>query len=135
MRAYDGELGAAVARAQHGAEAAFTVAYRLVQPGLLGYLRDATPEETAPRHLSTAAGGRNRVAAYCAEQLTGERSAPNKPAGPDRPGEHTEGRKHSSGAHSARPGNGSIGADAGDVQPTAGNSPENGSKEGSRNRP
>lgn len=96
---------------------------------------DATPDETALRHLSTAAGGRNRVAAYCAEQLTGERSAPNKPAGPDQPGEHTEGRKHSSGAHSDRPGNGSIGADAGDVQPTAGNSPENGSKEGSRNRP
>ncbi|MFB7928937.1 MULTISPECIES: RNA polymerase sigma factor [Streptomyces] len=39
MRAYDGELGAAVARAQQGDEAAFAVAYRLVQPGLLGYLR------------------------------------------------------------------------------------------------
>ncbi|MGX1561800.1 RNA polymerase sigma factor [Streptomyces sp. NPDC055506] len=39
MQAYDGELGAAVARAQQGDEAAFAVAYRLVQPGLLGYLR------------------------------------------------------------------------------------------------
>ena len=39
MQAYDGELGAAVARAQEGDEAAFAVAYRLVQPGLLGYLR------------------------------------------------------------------------------------------------
>ncbi|MGI5428174.1 RNA polymerase sigma factor [Streptomyces sp. CA-179760] len=39
MRAYDGELGAAVARAQQGDEAAFAVAYRFVQPGLLGYLR------------------------------------------------------------------------------------------------
>ena len=39
MQAYDGELGAAVARAQDGDEAAFAVAYRLVQPGLLGYLR------------------------------------------------------------------------------------------------
>jgi RNA polymerase sigma-70 factor (ECF subfamily) len=38
-QAHDGELGAAVARAQHGDEAAFAVAYRLVQPGLLGYLR------------------------------------------------------------------------------------------------
>ncbi|MFI6039115.1 RNA polymerase sigma factor [Streptomyces sp. NPDC051315] len=37
--AYDGELGAAVARAQDGDEAAFAVAYRIVQPGLLGYLR------------------------------------------------------------------------------------------------
>ncbi|MEU1050976.1 RNA polymerase sigma factor [Streptomyces sp. NPDC005876] len=37
--AYDGELGAAVARAQQGDEAAFAVAYRIVQPGLLGYLR------------------------------------------------------------------------------------------------
>lgn len=37
--AYDGELGAAVARAQEGDEAAFATAYRLVQPGLLGYLR------------------------------------------------------------------------------------------------
>ncbi|MCK8435305.1 RNA polymerase sigma factor [Streptomyces sp. D2-8] len=36
---YDGELGAAVTRAQQGDEAAFAVAYRLVQPGLLGYLR------------------------------------------------------------------------------------------------
>ncbi|MFF7308544.1 sigma-70 family RNA polymerase sigma factor [Streptomyces sp. NPDC008137] len=39
MREYDGELGAAVARAQQGDEAAFAVAYRFVQPGLLGYLR------------------------------------------------------------------------------------------------
>ncbi|MEU4468476.1 RNA polymerase sigma factor [Streptomyces sp. NPDC024017] len=38
-QAYDGELGAAVARAQQGDEAAFAVAYRLVQPGLFGYLR------------------------------------------------------------------------------------------------
>ncbi|MFJ7177068.1 RNA polymerase sigma factor [Streptomyces massasporeus] len=38
-QAYDGELGAAVARAQQGDEAAFAVAYRLVQPGLHGYLR------------------------------------------------------------------------------------------------
>jgi RNA polymerase sigma factor (sigma-70 family) len=39
VQAYDGELGAAVARAQEGDESAFAVAYRLVQPGLLGYLR------------------------------------------------------------------------------------------------
>ncbi|WLW52696.1 RNA polymerase sigma factor [Streptomyces sp. YU58] len=38
-QAYDGELGAAVARAQQGDETAFAVAYRIVQPGLLGYLR------------------------------------------------------------------------------------------------
>ncbi|GHD52084.1 MULTISPECIES: RNA polymerase sigma factor [Streptomyces] len=37
--AYDGELGAAVARAQQGDEAAFALAYRIVQPGLLGYVR------------------------------------------------------------------------------------------------
>jgi RNA polymerase sigma factor (sigma-70 family) len=35
----DGELGAAVERAQDGDESAFAVAYRIVQPGLLGYLR------------------------------------------------------------------------------------------------
>ncbi|MFD5283294.1 RNA polymerase sigma factor [Streptomyces rubrogriseus] len=39
VQAYDGELGAAVARAQQGDEAAFAVAYRFVQPGLLGYVR------------------------------------------------------------------------------------------------
>lgn len=39
MQAYDGELGAAVARAQEGDEEAFAFAYRLVQPGLLGYVR------------------------------------------------------------------------------------------------
>ncbi|MFC8424753.1 RNA polymerase sigma factor [Streptomyces sp. NPDC057236] len=38
-QAYDGELGAAVARAQKGDEAAFAAAYRLVQPGLLVYVR------------------------------------------------------------------------------------------------
>ncbi|WP_369198804.1 RNA polymerase sigma factor [Streptomyces djakartensis] len=38
-QAHDGELGAAVARAQQGDEDAFAAAYRLVQPGLLGYLR------------------------------------------------------------------------------------------------
>ncbi|QDO41173.1 RNA polymerase sigma factor [Streptomyces sp. RLB3-17] len=39
VRARDGELGTAVAQAQDGDEAAFAVAYRMVQPGLLGYLR------------------------------------------------------------------------------------------------
>ncbi|MFD8218151.1 RNA polymerase sigma factor [Streptomyces sp. NPDC059697] len=39
VQAYDGELGAAVARAQQGDEAAFAMAYRIVQPGLLGYVR------------------------------------------------------------------------------------------------
>ncbi|MEU9990421.1 RNA polymerase sigma factor [Streptomyces sp. NPDC048045] len=38
-QARDGELGAAVARAQDGDESAFAVAYRIVHPGLLGYLR------------------------------------------------------------------------------------------------
>ncbi|GGY19837.1 RNA polymerase sigma factor [Streptomyces djakartensis] len=38
-QAHDADLGAAVAGAQQGDEAAFAVAYRLVQPGLLGYLR------------------------------------------------------------------------------------------------
>jgi RNA polymerase sigma-70 factor (ECF subfamily) len=44
-RTSDGELGAAVARAQEGDEAAFAVAYRLVQPGLLGYLRGLVGDE------------------------------------------------------------------------------------------
>ncbi|MET7696202.1 MULTISPECIES: RNA polymerase sigma factor [unclassified Streptomyces] len=39
VQAYDGELGVAVGQAQEGDEAAFAVAYRIVQPGLLGYLR------------------------------------------------------------------------------------------------
>ncbi|MER5471389.1 RNA polymerase sigma factor [Streptomyces sp. NPDC002935] len=39
VRPHDAELGVAVARAQEGDEAAFAVAYRIVQPGLLGYLR------------------------------------------------------------------------------------------------
>ncbi|PBC61817.1 RNA polymerase subunit sigma-24 [Streptomyces sp. Tue6028] len=39
MQARDAELGAAVARAQEGDEVAFAAAYRIVQPGLLGYLR------------------------------------------------------------------------------------------------
>ncbi|WP_345015783.1 RNA polymerase sigma factor [Streptomyces shaanxiensis] len=39
VHAHDGELSAAVARAQEGDEAAFAIMYRLVQPGLLGYLR------------------------------------------------------------------------------------------------
>ncbi|MBL1099473.1 RNA polymerase sigma factor [Streptomyces coffeae] len=38
IQACDGELGAAIARAQDGDEAAFALAYRIVQPGLLGYL-------------------------------------------------------------------------------------------------
>ncbi|MET9354181.1 RNA polymerase sigma factor [Streptomyces sp. NPDC006617] len=45
VQAYDGELGAAVARAQEGDEAAFAVAYRFVQPGLLGYLRGLVGED------------------------------------------------------------------------------------------
>ncbi|MFD5570217.1 RNA polymerase sigma factor [Streptomyces cadmiisoli] len=45
LAAYDGELGAAVARAQDGDEAAFAVLYRIVQPGLLGYLRGLVGDE------------------------------------------------------------------------------------------
>ncbi|MEU6589748.1 RNA polymerase sigma factor [Streptomyces sp. NPDC046881] len=45
VQAYDGELGAAVARAQGGDETAFAVAYRIVQPGLLGYLRGLVGED------------------------------------------------------------------------------------------
>ncbi|ALO95723.1 MULTISPECIES: RNA polymerase sigma factor [Streptomyces] len=41
----DGELGAAVARAQDGDETAFAAAYRIVQPGLLGYLRGLVGED------------------------------------------------------------------------------------------
>ncbi|MFF4247463.1 RNA polymerase sigma factor [Streptomyces sp. NPDC001822] len=37
--AYDAELGLAVSRAQQGDEEAFATAYRLVHPGLLGYMR------------------------------------------------------------------------------------------------
>ncbi|MFF5483349.1 RNA polymerase sigma factor [Streptomyces sp. NPDC012935] len=43
--AHDGELSAAVARAQEGDEAAFAVAYRLVHPALLGYLRGLVGDE------------------------------------------------------------------------------------------
>ncbi|OLZ74161.1 RNA polymerase subunit sigma-24 [Streptomyces sp. IMTB 2501] len=45
VQARDGELGAAVARAQNGDEAAFAVAYRIVQPGLLGFLRGIVGED------------------------------------------------------------------------------------------
>jgi RNA polymerase sigma-70 factor (ECF subfamily) len=45
VREYDGELGAAVARAQEGDEAAFAIAYRIVQPGLLGYLHGIVGDE------------------------------------------------------------------------------------------
>lgn len=38
-RAHDEELGRAVAAAQEGDEAAFAVVYRIVQPGLVGYVR------------------------------------------------------------------------------------------------
>ncbi|MFE9645072.1 RNA polymerase sigma factor [Streptomyces sp. NPDC006365] len=44
-QAHDGELSAAVARAQDGDENAFAVAYRIVQPGLLGYLRGFVGED------------------------------------------------------------------------------------------
>ncbi|ATL29992.1 RNA polymerase sigma factor [Streptomyces formicae] len=48
-RAHDEELGRAIAAAQQGDEAAFAIAYRLVQPGLVGYLRGlvGTEGETA----------------------------------------------------------------------------------------
>ncbi|WP_405798215.1 RNA polymerase sigma factor [Streptomyces sp. NBC_01506] len=39
MGAYDAELGAAVERAQQGDAEGFTIAYRLVQPGLIAYVR------------------------------------------------------------------------------------------------
>ncbi|WP_426498168.1 RNA polymerase sigma factor [Streptomyces sp. D54] len=39
MGVHDAELGAAVDRAQQGDDEGFAVAYRLVQPGLIGYVR------------------------------------------------------------------------------------------------
>ncbi|MFD8815234.1 RNA polymerase sigma factor [Streptomyces sp. NPDC059627] len=45
VQEYDGELGAAVVRAQDGDEAAFEAAYRIVQPGLLGYLRGVVGDD------------------------------------------------------------------------------------------
>ncbi|MCT9007634.1 RNA polymerase sigma factor [Streptomyces rhizosphaerihabitans] len=45
VQPYDAELGVAVARAQEGDEVAFAVAYRIVQPGLLGYLRGVVGDE------------------------------------------------------------------------------------------
>ncbi|WP_367827860.1 RNA polymerase sigma factor [Streptomyces sp. LMG1-1-1.1] len=41
----DAELGAAVERARHGDEEAFAQAYRIVNPGLLGYLRGMVGED------------------------------------------------------------------------------------------
>ncbi|MFE2557032.1 RNA polymerase sigma factor [Streptomyces sp. NPDC059352] len=43
--AHDAVLGAAVERARNGDEAAFAEAYRIVQPGLLGYLRGIVGED------------------------------------------------------------------------------------------
>ncbi|MFF8288207.1 RNA polymerase sigma factor [Streptomyces sp. NPDC016309] len=58
MGAYDTELGAAVERAQQGDEAAFARAYRLVHPGLLGYVRglvgDDAEDVTAEAWLEIA---------------------------------------------------------------------------------
>jgi RNA polymerase sigma-70 factor (ECF subfamily) len=45
LQPQDGELAAAVARAQDGDETAFAVAYRIVQPALLGYLRGLVGED------------------------------------------------------------------------------------------
>lgn len=44
-QAYDAELGAAVERAQQGDEDGFAAAYRLVHPGLLGYVRGLVGED------------------------------------------------------------------------------------------
>lgn len=45
MPARDEELSRAVARAQEGDESSFAIVYRLVQPGLLGYLRGLVGDE------------------------------------------------------------------------------------------
>ncbi|MEU6883462.1 RNA polymerase sigma factor [Streptomyces sp. NPDC046712] len=45
MGAYDAELGILVERAQGGDEDAFAQAYRLVHPGLLGYVRGLVAED------------------------------------------------------------------------------------------
>ncbi|MEU5308065.1 RNA polymerase sigma factor [Streptomyces sp. NPDC021562] len=45
VQEYDGELGAAVVRAQDGDEGAFAFLYRIVQPGLLGYLRGVVGDD------------------------------------------------------------------------------------------
>ncbi|MGI5470507.1 RNA polymerase sigma factor [Streptomyces sp. CA-132043] len=103
--AHDGELSAAVARAQQGDEAAFAVVYRLVQPGLLGYLRGLVGEaaetvaaeawQEIARDLGrfhgdgagfrgwTTAIARRRAAAAARRPEAGQRIAAPEPDGPE----------------------------------------------------
>ncbi|CAM5706243.1 hypothetical protein SFUMM280S_01577 [Streptomyces fumanus] len=86
--AYDGELGAAVARAQEGDEAAFAVAYRIVQPGLLGYLRGLVgddAEDVASDAWLEIARDLGRFRGDGAGFRRPDDTPPARPAPPDRP--------------------------------------------------
>ncbi|MFG2930145.1 RNA polymerase sigma factor [Streptomyces achromogenes] len=107
----DGELGAAVARAQDGDETAFAVAYRIVHPGLLGYLRGLVGDEAEDiaseawleiaRDLDrfrgdgagfrgwTATIARHRALDHLRRQRTRPRPAPLEQDALDLPGRHS----------------------------------------------
>lgn len=76
-------------------------------------------DATAWQRLVTAAGGKDRVAAYCSEQLTRATAAPSRPADPGKSGGTGQGDTGTSGNGTS--GNGTSGNNSGGTDNTAGN--------------
>ncbi|MGQ5636353.1 MULTISPECIES: hypothetical protein [unclassified Streptomyces] len=80
---------------------------------------------TAWQRLVTAAGGKDKVAAYCAQQLAHATAKPQKPAGTGAPGRHAANSGSGNAAKKpGSPGGGTsgsgTGADSGGTHPTTG---------------
>ncbi|MFD8373499.1 hypothetical protein ACFV2Z_22435 [Streptomyces sp. NPDC059688] len=98
------------------------------------------PDRASLLHLIPAAGGKNKVAAYCSEQNARAATAPNAPAGPDQAGKRTAGPGPGPGlgndtGDTGPPNNGTSEANPGGAHATSGSNPENGSKGGDGKHP
>ncbi|MFG2284962.1 hypothetical protein ACGFOU_02600 [Streptomyces sp. NPDC048595] len=78
-------------------------------------------DATGWQRLVAAAGGKDKVAAYCSTQLTRATAAPSKPAGKDKPGKRAANAGNGTAGNAGASGDGTPGADPGGTHNETGN--------------
>lgn len=81
-----------------------------------------TLNATAWQQLVTAAGGKDKVAAYCSEQLTRATASPSKPAGTGKSSKRAADPGNGTAGNTGTHGNGTSSANPGSTHNAAGNS-------------
>ncbi len=91
-------------------------------------------EATAWQQLVAAAGGKDKVAAYCSEHLASATAAPSRRAGTGRPGEGAADTGNGTAGSNGASHNGTSGNKAGGTDNTAGNGRASGDQGGGKRR-